>query len=413
MTVSLAQKHDAELVNEDKAFAHLSYTKGVAAAFDKYLADDAVFLSSTPMPMEGKENFMKLFAGTKSIVIWQPTGAYKDPSGNSGYTHGLSKWTYPAGDSLASTYYVYTTNWLKNKADSWKVTTDIGTEISLNNYPTVSKSKFKLTGSASPVIENTSSQKSSIIVNFHFASARKGNVPALLVKPSQQVLKGLVCFQHGMGDELDKSYFLEEAKLLAENGIASLMIDAPFKRKDAGYMKPGGMRDGEIIETNTIEWQQAIDLLPSLGVKTSSYVFVGQSYGVRVANLLAYLDNRFTKIVAISGITNYAEWMQTTMNSEIAQLRRTISPEEFRGYLNAVAVYDVSLASNRGGDAEFYFQAGRQDTTLTEYDLLSCYEMIKCTKRLDWYDASHTLNDQARADRIGVIRNWIEEKAGR
>ena len=141
---SFAQKNDSTLLNADKEFAALSYKLGVANAFEKFLADDAVFLSSTPLPVEGKSNFMKMFANTKSTVIWQPTGSFKDKSATSGYTYGLSKWIYPVADSLACSYYVYSTNWIKDDAAQWKVTTDIGTEISLKNYSIVSRNNFKI-----------------------------------------------------------------------------------------------------------------------------------------------------------------------------------------------------------------------------------------------------------------------------
>ena len=86
---SKAQKNDSTLISADKEFAALSYKVGVAKAFDKFLADDAVFLSSTPLPIEGKSNFMMMFAKTTSTVIWQPTGSFKDKSATSGYTLSL------------------------------------------------------------------------------------------------------------------------------------------------------------------------------------------------------------------------------------------------------------------------------------------------------------------------------------
>ena len=81
---SFAQKNDNELLKADKKFAALSYSKGVGVAFENYLAEDAVFLSTTALPIEGKKEFMKLFSNTKSTVIWQPTGSFKDSGGTSG-----------------------------------------------------------------------------------------------------------------------------------------------------------------------------------------------------------------------------------------------------------------------------------------------------------------------------------------
>lgn len=406
---SFAQKNDSELLNVDKEFAALSYKLGVATAFEKFLAEDAVFLSSTPLPVEGKGNFMKMFANTKSTVIWQPTGSFKDKSAITGYTYGLSKWIYPVADSLACSYYVYSTNWMKDNVGQWKVTTDIGSEISLKSYPIVSRDNFKISKKINTSITKTTKDKKWMIVHLTFESDRKGFVPAIIVKPNKKKIKAIVFYQHGIGDEYNKEYFLEEAIALAENGIASLLIDAPFKRKGNSFIESGGMKDAEIFENNCVEWLQAIDILPDLNIPSKNIIFVGQSYGARVAAFMPYLDARFKKVIVVSGIHNNAEWLQTTVVNQITELRKTISPQDFKKYISSIAGYDASLYLNKKNDLDFYFQAGTNDETLSEYDILSCYEMTNSTKRISWYNASHDLNKQAKNDRIDQIVNWANE----
>lgn len=410
---AFAQKNDSTLINADRDFAALSYKKGVAVAFETYLANDALFLSSNPLPIEGKANFMKLFANTKSIVMWQLTGSFKDNSGISGYTYGLSKWIYPIADSLASSYYVYNTNWLKDDNDQWKVTTDIGTEIFLTNASLKSKDNFKYVKLTNAIIEKNIIEKKYNILYFNFESDRKGLVPAILVKPIKQAIKAVACYQHGIGDEFNKEYFLEEAKLLAENGIACLIIDAPFKRKGESFIKSGIMKDAEIFENNCVEWMQAIHNLPKLNVNTNKLFFVGQSYGARVAALMPYLDSRFKKIIIINGIYNYSEWLQTTVVNQIVELRKAIPSQDFKSYVKNISSYDASIYLNKKNDIEFYFQAGIKDKTLSEYDILSCYEMTNSKKKISWYNNSHNLNKQATKDRVEQIINWTNENTGR
>ena len=410
---AFAQKNDSTLINADKDFAALSYKKGVAVAFETYLANDAVFLSSTPLPIEGKANFMKLFANTKSTVIWQPTGSFKDNLGISGYTYGLSKWIYPITDSLAFSYYVYNTNWLKDENNQWKVTTDIGTEISLTNTSLKSKDNFKYLKLTHAIVEKNINEKKYNILFFNFESDRKGIVPAVLIKPVKQAIKGVACYQHGIGDELNKEYFLEEAKLLAENGIACLIIDAPFKRKGESFIRSGTMKDAEIFENNCVEWMQAINYLPKLKVNTDRLFFVGQGYGARVAALMPYLDSRFKKIVIISGIYNYSEWLQTTVVNQIVELRKSIALQDFKSYIKDISSYDASIYLNKKNDIEFYFQAGIKDETLSEYDILSCYEMTNSKKKISWYNNSRNLDKQATKDRIEQIINWTNENTSR
>ena len=410
---SYAQKNDITLINADKEFAALSYKVGVAKAFDKFLADDAVFLSSTPLPIEGKSNFMKMFANTTSTVIWQPTGSFKDKSATSGYTYGLSKWIYPVADSLACSYYVYSTNWIKDSANQWKVTTDIGSEISLKNYSLVSSNNFQYPKKTNKTITKTIKYKGYSIINFYYESAKKGFVPAIVVKPSRKEIKAVVCYQHGIGEEYSKEYFLEEAKLLAENGIVSLLLDAPFKRKGESFIESGGMRDAEIFENNCVEWLQAINILSEFNINTQKLFFVGQSYGARIAALMPYLDNRFQKVVIVSGIYNYSEWLQTTVVNQIAQLRKELPSQHFKAYIASIAGYDASIYLRKKNDFKFYFQVGKNDETLSEYDILSCYEMTNSTKEIHWYNNSHNLGKQAINDRIEKIIEWANENTSR
>lgn len=406
---SFAQKNDGELLNVDKEFAAMSYKLGVANAFEKFLAEDAVFLSSTPLPVEGKNNFMKMFAKTKSTVIWQPTGSFKDKSATSGYTYGLSKWIYRIDDSLACSYYVYNTNWIKDDAAQWKITTDIGSEISLKSHSLVSKNNFKISKRVNSSISKTIKDKKWTTVYLTFESDRKGFVPAIIVKPNGKEIKAVAFYQHGIGDEYNKEYFLDEAKALAEHGIATLVIDAPFKRKGDSFIESGGMKDAEIFENNCVEWLQAIDILPDLNIRSKNIIFVGQSYGARVAAFMPYLDARFKKVIVVSGIHNNAEWLQTTTVNQITELRKVISPQDFNKYISTIAGYDASLYLNKKNDLDFYFQAGTNDETLSEYDILSCYEMTNSTKRISWYNASHNLNKQAKLDRIEQIVKWANE----
>jgi ketosteroid isomerase-like protein len=290
---AFAQKNDSTLLKADREFAALSYKIGVASAFEKFLADDAVFLSTTPLPIEGKSNFMKLFANTKSTVIWQPTGSFRDPSETSGYTYGLSKWMYPIADSLASSYYVYNTNWLKNSSNEWKVTTDIGTEISLKTYPLISKNNFKYSKNnfkyskiSVPKISKTINEGKYQIVYFSFESDRKGTVPAMVVKPTNKNNIAVVCYQHGIGEEYNKEYFLKQAIILAENGIASIMIDAPFRRIGESFIENGLMKDAEIIQNNCVEWLQALNILSKWNINSSNPIFVGENYGASVGSPL-------------------------------------------------------------------------------------------------------------------------------
>jgi len=89
-----------------------------------------------------------------------------------------------------------------------------------------------------------------------------------------------------------------------------------------------------------------------------------------------------------------------------------------------VAVHDLAYASPVGGrvtapldavhyvghatPAALFFQCARKDEIITAETLLRYYEAGSQPKRITWYDAGHSLNDQARLDRAV----WLVEQIG-
>src|SRR5262249_53688790 len=67
-----------------------------------------------------------------------------------------------------------------------------------------------------------------LVQDVHFNSPRGGRVPAYLIFSSAQPPQAAVLFGHW--GEGDRTEFVEEAALLTHLGLASLCIDAPFRR---------------------------------------------------------------------------------------------------------------------------------------------------------------------------------------
>jgi hypothetical protein len=116
---------------------------------------------------------------------------------------------------------------------------------------------------------------------------------------------------------------------------------------------------------------------------------------------MPYLDRRFKKVIVLNGIYNYCEWLQTTVVNQIAELRKITSSYDAIGYLN------------KKNDIEFYFQAGKNNQALSEYDILSCYEMTNSEKEIQWYHSPPDLNEQALTDRLEKIMKWANEYTSR
>src|SRR5918996_546377 len=99
-------------------------------------------------------------------------------------------------------------------------------------------------------------QESTDAISVHalsFTSPRGGRVPALLVLPAVRGRHGGVMFFH-FGGRQTRAGFLAEATLLAETGMASLFVDAPWLRP--------GQRDAPQLENAARFFEQAgVDLL--------------------------------------------------------------------------------------------------------------------------------------------------------
>jgi hypothetical protein len=128
---------------------------------------------------------------------------------------------------------------------------------------------------------------------------------------------------------------------------------------------------------------------------------------------MPYLDRRFKKVIVLNGIYNYCEWLQTTVVNQIAELRKITSSQDYQTYVKSIAPYDAIGYLNKKNDIEFYFQAGKNNQALSEYDILSCYEMTNSEKEIQWYHSPPDLNEQALTDRLEKIMKWANEYTSR
>jgi hypothetical protein len=100
----------------DSAFARASVQYGAAEAFNKYLAEDAIY---------------EMFKASKRryTLNWWPQDGQVSASGDLGWTWGKATFTL-FGDNGDTTLYFskYLTVWEKDKGGNWKVKVDIGNE---------------------------------------------------------------------------------------------------------------------------------------------------------------------------------------------------------------------------------------------------------------------------------------------
>jgi dienelactone hydrolase len=222
--------------------------------------------------------------------------------------------------------------------------------------------------------ESKEQSGATVIHNLNYQSVDNCRVYAFLVTPAGNGPYPAVIYIH-MG-LAKKTQYLEEAKLLAEHGVVSLLLDAPFVTK-CGDDYIGGV----------INMRRGIDLLESLPeVDHENIGYVGHSYGATWGGVLAGVESRIKTYVLMAGY---------------AQVSKKDSPD--------VANLDAILYIGHAGAVSFLFQFSTRDNYISKDEALQYYNAANEPKKILWYDCTHTgLREAGQADRL----NWLSEQLG-
>ena len=115
------------LLDADIAFSDYSVNHGMQKAFIEFAHDSVVILKRNRMPIVGKQELIKSYAGQSDnafVLTWKPTKAVIAESGELGYTYGF--WTFIASDDTSRGTYL--TVWKKDANGKWKYIADTGNE---------------------------------------------------------------------------------------------------------------------------------------------------------------------------------------------------------------------------------------------------------------------------------------------
>ncbi|MBT8422293.1 MAG: DUF4440 domain-containing protein, partial [Gammaproteobacteria bacterium] len=121
------------LLQTDRDFAASALTEGVVAAYDKYLAADAVQLPDGALPLDGKEaimaNVLGAVADNEFSLSWEPVNAEVAASGDLGYTWG--NYFLEGIDIDGASFEAegkYASVWRYSSDSGWQVVLDISND---------------------------------------------------------------------------------------------------------------------------------------------------------------------------------------------------------------------------------------------------------------------------------------------
>lgn len=227
------------------------------------------------------------------------------------------------------------------------------------------------------------SNKNGIEVHdISFSSPGGSRVTAYLIVPAGKgPFAGMIFSHWALGDRTE---FLDEAMQIAQLGAVCLLPDSPQRRPGHSELVPD-----ELYKQTVIELRRAVDLLTSRpDVDANRLGYVGHSYGATMGGVLAGVEKRIHAYILMAGHPQFSR----------AEFAPPLSSPRFD------AIHYIGHAA----PAALFFQFAEKDEYIIKQAALQFYEAGSDPKIIQWYDASHELNDQAQLDRIA----WLKQELG-
>jgi dienelactone hydrolase len=218
----------------------------------------------------------------------------------------------------------------------------------------------------------------------HQAYHKALRVSAYLVLPARNGLFPAILYLHAGG--MSKDQYLDEAILLAQQGVVCLVIDGPISSNRGARLDPfdvPAVRDAYI--RTVIDLRRGVDVLESLPqVDPDRMAYVGHSYGATWAGVLAGIETRLRAYVLMAGYAQVSE-NDTPQVPELDAIR-------YLGY---------------AAPAAYLFQFAENDAFIDHEEAQLYFDTANEPKTMFWYDTDHfTLQHVSQADRL----SWLGEQ---
>ena len=261
--------------------------------------------------------------------------------------------------------------------------------------------------------EKTEQREGAMVIELSYDSPRGGRVPATLVIPPGEGPFPGILFGHWMMPKspvANRKEFLDEALLFARAGAISLLTDAPLVR-------PGFVRDSQglrgLVQNAEASRQQVIDLRRGLDllsarkeIDPARLAYVGHSYNAHTGGILAGVEKRITSFVLMAGVFADEEYVFNSDRPAITQFRQRNGEKDLRDFFRQYAFDDPVHFAAHSAPSAVFLQFGRKDEGIPEKIARAYFERFAEPKRIEFYDAGHALNREARAQRV----EWLAER---
>jgi len=250
------------------------------------------------------------------------------------------------------------------------------------------------------------------IHDISYASPKGGRVPAYLVVPSGKGPFAAVIWGHWYWDNSpmrNRKEFLDEAVALAPAGVVSLLTDGPIARP--GHVEdptPLNQQEATDLIQQIVDMRRGADLLVARpDVDAERLAYVGHSYNASVGGFLSGIDKRFVAFVLMAGGLSDESDLKT---KEIQEYRQKVGPEKFDAFQAKYGWLDPGKFVSHAAPAVVFLQYASREEFLNPDRARAYAAIVSEPKRFKLYDAPHSLNAEARRDRIAFLTEQLDLK---
>jgi cephalosporin-C deacetylase-like acetyl esterase len=157
-----------------------------------------------------------------------------------------------------------------------------------------------------------------------------------------------------------------------------------------------------------IDMRRGVDvLLARRDVDPKRIAFVGHSYNAGVGALLSGVDRRFKAFVLMAGSMSDEIGQQT---KEFQAFRQRVGAEKVDAFIAKYSYLDQGKYVAHATPAAVFLQFANQEKFLTPERARQHAAIVSEPKQVEFYDAPHALNAEARRDRIAFLTEQLKLK---
>ena len=242
------------------------------------------------------------------------------------------------------------------------------------------------------------------------SSGANGEVELTVIAPIAKGKHPTVLWLHREGAEVKRALFLQEAETLAAGGIASLLVELPFKQPYV-HRADDNAGDADVIRSAVIDARRAIDWAstrPEFNVE--KLAVVGHRYGAWAAALLTGVDARVDAAVLMSPPGKPSGWLQVTEQPKARAFRDSFDKAHWVAYLSAIEPLDPEKWIVYAAPAKLHFQFASSDAWVQTLEQVDLYRAASLPKSRQMFDSDELLNDDAKKDRQAWLKRVLTGK---